>query len=217
MNENLQVIHFFICCGSKRILFYSCSLGNYVSLHGRFYCLPHYKQLLQSKGSFENGLGQNPPTRSAAPLPTDEKPVIRYSVSGLNSLEKAHIGATTECDESRLQSHKIAVVWPPQDDPPKKAFQIEEDIQLTKPQWPPPHNSPKSPKHQHRKAVPRSILWRSSAQQQFGKVKIKKKSTKKEDALGKTTRRKCGNRGSWRWLKKERKVEIWEESCCVYA
>lgn len=138
-------------------MFYSCSLGNYVSLHGRFYCHPHYKQLLQSKSGFENGLGQNLPTGSAAPLPTDEKPVYRYSTSGLNSLEKAHIGTATECDESRPQSNKIAVVWPPQDDSPKKAFQIE-DIQLTKPQWPPPDNSPKSPKHQHRKAVPRSIL-----------------------------------------------------------
>uniref|UniRef100_A0A3P9I961 LIM zinc-binding domain-containing protein n=1 Tax=Oryzias latipes TaxID=8090 RepID=A0A3P9I961_ORYLA len=34
------------------------SLGNYVSLHGHFYCLPHYKQLLKSKGNSDNGIGQ---------------------------------------------------------------------------------------------------------------------------------------------------------------
>uniref|UniRef100_A0A3Q2C978 Xin actin binding repeat containing 2b n=1 Tax=Cyprinodon variegatus TaxID=28743 RepID=A0A3Q2C978_CYPVA len=37
------------------------SLGNYVSLHGHFYCLPHYKQLLKSKGIYDSGLGQNHP------------------------------------------------------------------------------------------------------------------------------------------------------------
>uniref|UniRef100_A0A3B4ZXQ1 Xin actin binding repeat containing 2 n=1 Tax=Stegastes partitus TaxID=144197 RepID=A0A3B4ZXQ1_9TELE len=37
------------------------SLGNYVSLHGHFYCLHHYKQLLKSKGNYDNGLGQKPP------------------------------------------------------------------------------------------------------------------------------------------------------------
>uniref|UniRef100_A0A3P8TW72 Xin actin binding repeat containing 2 n=1 Tax=Amphiprion percula TaxID=161767 RepID=A0A3P8TW72_AMPPE len=41
------------------------SLGNYVSLHGHFYCLHHYKQLLKSKGNYDNGLGQKPPTGSA--------------------------------------------------------------------------------------------------------------------------------------------------------
>lgn len=140
------------------ICVYTCSLGNYVSLHGHFYCLAHYKQLLQSKGSFENGLGQTPPEGSAVPFPTDEKPGYRYSMSSLNSLEKAHTRTATECDDSRAQSNKISVVWPPQAGLQKKAFQIEEDIQLTKPQWPPPDNSSISPKHQHRKAVPRSIL-----------------------------------------------------------
>uniref|UniRef100_A0AAX7SE08 LIM zinc-binding domain-containing protein n=1 Tax=Astatotilapia calliptera TaxID=8154 RepID=A0AAX7SE08_ASTCA len=33
------------------------SLGNYVSLHGHLYCLPHYKQLLKSKGNYDDGLG----------------------------------------------------------------------------------------------------------------------------------------------------------------
>uniref|UniRef100_A0A3P9BF13 Xin actin binding repeat containing 2 n=1 Tax=Maylandia zebra TaxID=106582 RepID=A0A3P9BF13_9CICH len=37
------------------------SLGNYVSLHGHLYCLPHYKQLLKSKGNYDDGLGQRLP------------------------------------------------------------------------------------------------------------------------------------------------------------
>uniref|UniRef100_A0A3Q3RNE0 Xin actin binding repeat containing 2b n=2 Tax=Mastacembelus armatus TaxID=205130 RepID=A0A3Q3RNE0_9TELE len=45
------------------------SLGNYVSLHGHFYCLPHYKQLLNSKGNYNNGLGQKPPTGRARNCP----------------------------------------------------------------------------------------------------------------------------------------------------
>lgn len=82
-------------------------------------------------------------------------------MSSMSSVEKTHSGENEMMkpfDENKLHSNKISVVWPPQADPPKKAFRIEEDIQLTKPQWPPPDNSPKSPKHQHRKAVPRSVL-----------------------------------------------------------
>uniref|UniRef100_A0A3P9BF22 Xin actin binding repeat containing 2 n=1 Tax=Maylandia zebra TaxID=106582 RepID=A0A3P9BF22_9CICH len=39
------------------------SLGNYVSLHGHLYCLPHYKQLLKSKGNYDDGLGQRLPRK----------------------------------------------------------------------------------------------------------------------------------------------------------
>uniref|UniRef100_A0A3Q3VZD5 LIM zinc-binding domain-containing protein n=1 Tax=Mola mola TaxID=94237 RepID=A0A3Q3VZD5_MOLML len=45
-------------------------LGNYVSLHGHFYCLHHYKQLLKSKGSYDNELGHKSPTGSAGLRPT---------------------------------------------------------------------------------------------------------------------------------------------------
>uniref|UniRef100_A0A3P8TW33 Xin actin binding repeat containing 2 n=1 Tax=Amphiprion percula TaxID=161767 RepID=A0A3P8TW33_AMPPE len=128
------------------------SLGNYVSLHGHFYCLHHYKQLLKSKGNYDNGLGQKPPTGSGGPIPSDEKLEWRYSMSSISSVDKTF-------DESKPHSNKISVVWPPQADPPKKAFKIEEDIQLTKPQWPPPDSSHKSPIHQHRKAVPRTFTF----------------------------------------------------------
>lgn len=136
------------------------SLGNYVSLHGHFYCLHHYKQLLKSKGSYDNGLGQKP-GGSGGPIPSDEKLEWRYSMSSISSVDKMHGGereTTKTCNEIKPHCNKISVVWPPQADPPKKAFKIEEDIQLTKPQWPPPDSSPKSPKQQHRKAVPRSVL-----------------------------------------------------------
>lgn len=82
-------------------------------------------------------------------------------MSTISSEDKTNSGEnkmTKSFDESKPHCSKISVVWPPQADPPKKTFKIEDDIQLTKPQWPPPDNSPKSPKHQHRKAVPRSVL-----------------------------------------------------------
>lgn len=120
------------------------SLGNYVSLHGHFYCLHHYKQLLKSKGNYENELMPQPPAGSAG---SDEKLEWRYSTGSLGSENKPH-------------GNKISVVWPPQADHPKKTFKIEDDIQLTKPQWPPPdaETPTQSPKAQHRKAVPRSVL-----------------------------------------------------------
>lgn len=137
------------------------SLGNYVSLHGHFYCLPHYKQLLKSKGNYDNGLGQKPHAGSGGPVPPDAQLEYRYSMSSFSSVDKTHRGdneMTKMWDESKPHCNKISVVWPPQADPPKKAFKIEEDIQLTKPQWPPPDSSPKLSTHQHRKAVPRSVL-----------------------------------------------------------
>lgn len=153
------------CWNNLFFFFFSpnlCSLGNYVSLHGHFYCLHHYKQLLKSQGNCDNGPGQKPPTGSGGPIPPDEKLEWRCSTSSISSVDKTHRGEneiSKTANESKPHSSKISVVWPPQADPPKKAFKIEEDIQLTKPQWPPAENSPTSPKHQHRKAVPRSVLW----------------------------------------------------------
>lgn len=138
-----------------------CSLGNYVSIHGHLYCLPHYRQLLKSTGNYSNGLGQKPPSGSGGSILSDETLERRYSMSSINSLDKPHRGEnemTKTLNESKPHSNKISVVWPPQSDSQKNAFKIEEEIQLTKPQWPPLDSTPSSPKHQHRKAVPRSIL-----------------------------------------------------------
>ena len=155
----------FLCrvTNNRRCFLFSCSLGNYVSLQGHFYCLHHYKQLLKSKGNHDNGLGLKPPAGGGGPIPSDEKLEWRYSMNSISSVDKIHSGeneTTKAFDENKPQSSKISVVWPPQADPPKKAFKIEEDIELTKPQWPPPDNSPRSPQQQHRKAVPRSMLWK---------------------------------------------------------
>uniref|UniRef100_A0A3Q3B6N4 Xin actin binding repeat containing 2b n=1 Tax=Kryptolebias marmoratus TaxID=37003 RepID=A0A3Q3B6N4_KRYMA len=129
-------------------------LGNYVSLHGHLYCLPHYRQLLKSTGNYSNGLGQKPPSGSGGSILPDETLERRYSMSSINSLDKPHR------------------VWPPQSDSPKKAFKIEEEIQLTKPQWPPSDSSPSSPKHQHRKAVPRSARMFYNMQVVFMKISV---------------------------------------------
>ncbi|KAK2839757.1 hypothetical protein Q5P01_013497 [Channa striata] len=66
------------------------SLGNYVSLHGHFYCLHHYKQLLKSKGNCDNGFGQKHPTRSGVPISSHEKLEWRYSMSSMSSEDKIH-------------------------------------------------------------------------------------------------------------------------------
>lgn len=142
-------------CGNK------LSLGNYVSLLEHFYCRHHYKQLLKSKGNYDNGLGKNPPAGSGGPIPSEEKLDWRYSMSSLSPVEKTHSGEnnlTKMYNESKPHGNKISVVWPPQADSLKKAFKVEDDIQLTKPQWPPSDNTPKSPEQQHRKAVPKSVL-----------------------------------------------------------
>lgn len=138
---------------------FHCSLGNYVSLNGHFYCLHHYKQLLQSKGIYDNGSEQKTAVTGGL-IPSNEKLEWRYSMSSLNSVDKIHTenNLAKTCDDSKLNSNKISVVWPPQSDPPKKAFKIEDDIQVVKPHWPPADNAPKSPQLPHRKAVPRSVL-----------------------------------------------------------
>ncbi|KAG7280404.1 hypothetical protein CRUP_028144 [Coryphaenoides rupestris] len=120
------------------------SLGNSISLHGHLYCPAHYKQLLKSKGTVD-GLGQ-----PAALLRSPDQTDWRNSVS---SLDSAHL-----LDDTKPNASKMSVVWPPHAEPLMKGFKMEEDIQLTKPQWPPPDNAPKSPKQQHRKAVPKSVI-----------------------------------------------------------
>lgn len=178
------------CTSKIRNFLISCSLGNYVSLHGHFYCPPHYKQLFQLKGSYDNGLGQKPPAGSGGPIPSDEKLEHRYSMNSLSS-EKPH-------------GNKISVVWPPPADAPKKAFKIEEDIQLTKPQWPPPDSSPTLPtKHQHRKAVPRSVLWNKVTQPHSLVKKNPKKQRRstREWIVQWETRKNCWQSKGSVWMK----------------
>jgi len=132
-------------CSSK------LSVGSYVLLHGRLYCRHHHKQLLTSKGNYDNGL--KPPKESGGPIPSNEQLEWRHSIGSIpvHDRDKTH-----NLDKD---INKISVVWPPHADSPKKPFKVEEDITLTKPQWPPPPDTtPKSPVHQHRKAVPKTDL-----------------------------------------------------------
>lgn len=133
------------------------SVGTYVSLHGHFYCLHHYKQLLKSKGNYDNGLAQQSSVGGIEPNPSDE---WRYSTGSLGSVDKYKTRSheNLASDPNKAHGNKISVVWPPQADHPKRSFKIEDDIQVTKPQWPPSDNAPESPTMQHRKAVPRSVL-----------------------------------------------------------
>nr|XP_023836800.1 xin actin-binding repeat-containing protein 2-like isoform X2 [Salvelinus alpinus] len=141
------------------------SLGNYVSLHGHLYCLPHYKQLFKSKGNYDNRFGQTlhnekNVNESGRLITSSEQLDWRYSRSSIGTTEKDTLEKEfmKSIDENKLNCNKISVVWPPQAHSPQKAFKVEEDIKLTKPHWPPQDNSPKSPKQQHRKAISRSSL-----------------------------------------------------------
>lgn len=137
------------------------SLGNYASLHGRMYCKPHYKQLFKSKGNYDEGFGQKPhkelwnnksPESSAEKTkvksPSPEKKVLdsRYSTSQSTLVAQDH-DANKSADESKKLSSKIAVVWPPQTDSPKKSFTIEEELKLVKPSWPPKEGSAQENEH----------------------------------------------------------------------
>lgn len=42
------------------MVFSVSSLGNYASLHGNIYCLPHFKQLFKTKGNYDEGFGLRP-------------------------------------------------------------------------------------------------------------------------------------------------------------
>uniref|UniRef100_A0A8C4SKV1 LIM zinc-binding domain-containing protein n=1 Tax=Erpetoichthys calabaricus TaxID=27687 RepID=A0A8C4SKV1_ERPCA len=131
------------------------SLGNYASLHGQMYCKPHFKQLFKSKGNYDEGFGHKPykDTWSHKNLNTTSE---HNSVN--DSLEKSHLDAddsnlSRESDstenslisnekesnspESKKTANKLIITWPPPAETPKKNFIIEEDLKVSKPNWPP--------------------------------------------------------------------------------
>ncbi|XP_039611028.1 xin actin-binding repeat-containing protein 2 [Polypterus senegalus] len=131
------------------------SLGNYASLHGQMYCKPHFKQLFKSKGNYDEGFGHKPykDTWSHKNLNTTSE---HNSVN--DSLEKSHLDAddsnlSRESDstenslisnekesnspESKKTANKLIITWPPPAETPKKNFSIEEDLKVSKPNWPP--------------------------------------------------------------------------------
>lgn len=112
----------------------SPSLGNYVSLHGHLYCLPHYKQLFKSKGNYDNRFGQTlhnekNVNESGRLITSSEQLDWRYSQSSIGTTEKDTLENEfmKSIDENRLNCNKISVVWPPQAHSPQKAFKVQED------------------------------------------------------------------------------------------
>ncbi|TRY93521.1 hypothetical protein DNTS_032374, partial [Danionella cerebrum] len=126
------------------------SLGNFVSLHGRLYCQPHYAQLFKSKGNFENGFGQG----LSLVEKEQDRSDWRFSLSQSSMCSLSEI-----LDKEANQSpSKISVVWPPQAAAPKKSFSVDLDVKLEKPVWPPKTEKAKSPKSQRRKVSQRTTL-----------------------------------------------------------
>lgn len=140
------------------------SLGTYASLHGRMYCKPHYKQLFKSKGNYDEGFGERPHkelwctkkqeyssettnVKNSSPVHFDVKVDHNPKNSNPDTAEDVNEDKTT--DESKMPAHKIAVVWPPPNESPKKAFNVEDELKLVKPVWPPQveeHNDPAASK-----------------------------------------------------------------------
>ncbi|CAL8307662.1 unnamed protein product [Merluccius merluccius] len=160
----------------------SHSLGNYASLHGRMYCKPHFTQLFKAKGNYDEGFGQKPhkelwnaktpaSTNQQAQTmkiksPTPQKrgldPKSPATTRGGAAPAKAEPSspvvrndvASEASDESKAHASKIAVVWPPQTDSPKKAFNVEEEVKLVKPAWPPQEGAAQKDTEDHRRSQP---------------------------------------------------------------
>lgn len=87
---------------------------------------------------------------------TSEEPDWRYSLSqssfsSVSDIYEKVSKVQDKSDQTPQKLNKHCLVWPPQTDPPKKTFTMDQDIQLVKPVWPPKSESSKSPKHQRQK------------------------------------------------------------------
>ncbi|KAG5261929.1 hypothetical protein AALO_G00290160 [Alosa alosa] len=135
------------------------SLGTYASLHGRMYCKPHYKQLFKAKGNYDEGFGERPhkelwsnknqtspeKTKPKNPSPEKSEPkrsALPSSIEKEKTSEKDKDTSQSSNDETKKPTSKIAIVWPPQSESPKKAFHAEEEVKLVKPTWPPQESAP---------------------------------------------------------------------------
>jgi hypothetical protein len=58
----------------------SCSLGNFASLEGKYYCKPHFKQLFATRGNYAEAFGNERPTakwmRDSTGEDKEEEPVV---------------------------------------------------------------------------------------------------------------------------------------------
>ncbi|CAL8289796.1 unnamed protein product [Lota lota] len=119
------------------------------------YCKPHFKQLFKAKGNYDEGFGQKPhkelwnaktqPNANPAQTGTIKSPTPQRRSLDSKSVAKTEPSslvvrsavANETSDENKMAASKITVVWPPQTDSPKKAFNVEEEVKLLKPAWPP--------------------------------------------------------------------------------
>lgn len=144
------------------------SLGNYASLHGRMYCKPHYKQLFKSKGNYDEGFGERPhkelwstknQNNSAETINMKNNPPVNFNVKVTHSPQENDPNTTDNMtqaklnDDTKKQANKMAVVWPPLCDSPKKPFNLEDEIKVVKPVWPPQVESELSGKEDNDPAV----------------------------------------------------------------
>ncbi len=116
------------------------------------YCKPHYKQLFKSKGNYDEGFGERPhkelwstknQSNSSETNNIKNSPPVNFNVKVTHSPQENDPNTTeritleTMNDDIKKPANKMAVVWPPLSDSPKKSFNLEEDVKVVKPVWPP--------------------------------------------------------------------------------
>lgn len=144
------------------------SLGNYASLNGRMYCKPHYKQLFKSKGNYDEGFGEKPhkdlwstknQSNSSETNNMKNSPPVNFNVKVTNSPQENDPNTTERITQEKINddikkpANKMAVVWPPLSDSQKKSFNLEDEIKVVKPVWPPQVESELSGKENNEPAV----------------------------------------------------------------
>ncbi|XP_060724582.1 LIM domain and actin-binding protein 1-like [Tachysurus vachellii] len=120
------------------------------------YCKTHYKQLFKSKGNYDEGFGEKPHRElwstknqntsekvnqisNVSPVKSDNKVL---QVSKENDSFPDEMKETSKLnDNANKPTSKIAIVWPPQSETPKKSFTLEEELKVVKPNWPPTEES----------------------------------------------------------------------------
>ncbi|KAK7154950.1 hypothetical protein R3I93_009789 [Phoxinus phoxinus] len=132
------------------------------------YCKPHYKQLFKSKGNYDEGFGERPhkdlwstknQNNSAETTNMKNNPPVNFNVKVTHSPQENDPNNTENMTQAKLnddikkQANKMAVVWPPLCDSPKKPFNLEDKIKVVKPVWPPQVESELSGKEDNDPAV----------------------------------------------------------------
>lgn len=116
------------------------------------YCKPHYKQLFKSKGNYDEGFGERPhkelwstknQSNSSETYNIKNSPPVNFNVKVTHSPQENDPNITERItpekmnDDIKKPANKMAVVWPPLSDSPKKSFNLEDDVKVVKPVWPP--------------------------------------------------------------------------------